>query len=293
MYPYATSAFITSLRFFVVCALLLGAVQEGYGQRVYAVTQQSSPTQQLLVILSQVTNQARAVDNDTLNYSTLSVTLGALGAITANQNLQFGDPKPTNNSPVILKFGSTSSLLNLLGGISVQRTNGGRTSPVAPSYSGTQLLNLLNLLGGPQIATAIIPSNGLAYDGVRLEVNTTLGGVLTANYYYAFYIKPPELQSDEIKLCEGQSGEAIISNFHIENGTPYTYRLFSAQTGGTEAAPPTNSATLTVPSDLPAGSYWLEARENDIYPSARTEINVSVSSRPPAPTLNIHPNSQH
>ncbi len=270
--------------------LLPGMVKEGYGQRIYADVQQSSAA----TLLSGVTNQGRPIDADTANYSTLSVTLGILGAITAHQNLQFVNvPKPVSNSPVIIKFGSTSSLVNLLGGIAVQRTNGGRTAVVSPNYSGTQLLNLLNLLGGPQIATAIIPPNGLAYDGVRLEVNTSLGGLLTADYYYAFYITPPQPQNDEIVRCDGLPGHIIISNFYVERGIPYTYRLFSTETGDIEVATATNSNTLTIPANLSAGTYWLEARENDLYASARVKITVSVQPKPLAPLLNVEPNSQY
>lgn len=292
MYPYATSAFITSLRFFVVCVvLLLTATKVGYGQRVYADVQSTAAG----LLGGSISNAGLAVDENRDNFSTLTVGVGALNLMYTSQNLRFSgvtDLKPKNTSPIIIKFSSTASIANLIGGISIQRTNNGINNTVGIEYTSSALLTLLN---GSVDSEVIIPIPGVSAssDGVRLRISTVLGLGLTARLYYAFYIKPPELQNNEIILCEGQSGEAIISNFHIENGTPYTYRLFSAQTGGTEAAPPTNSATLTVPSDLPAGSYWLEARENDIYPSARTEINVSVSSRPPAPTLNIHPNSQH
>ncbi len=292
MYPRVTSTSLSPLRFFVVCAaLLLGAVQEGHGQRVYANNEQHNYTS----LLASISNPAYAVNTDTLLYSTLNVTLGLVGLVSAQQNLQFNTPvvKPSPNSPIIIKFSTPGSLLDLLGGLSVQRTNNSNSLVVPPAYGGTSLLELLNLLGGGSIATLVIPPTGSQFDGVRLTINTTLGVARQANFYYAFYITPPELQSDEIILCEGQSGEAIISNFHIENGTPYTYRLFSAETGGVEVAVSTNADTFIIPTNTPPGSYWLEARENDIYPSARTKITVSVNPKPPAPTLNIHPNSQH
>lgn len=263
--------------------LCLGAVRQGYGQRVYADAQESSPTLSLLVTLSEVANPSRAVDSDTLNYSTLSVTLGALGAIVANQNLRYiNNPKPTIHTPVMVKFGSTSSLLNLLGGFSVQRTNGGRTSVIAPAYSGSQLLNLLNLFGSSQTGIAIIPPNGQPFDGVRLEVNTTLGGLLTGFYYYAFYITPPQTSQSTLTLCGNSTGTLTITNFQ----PGYTYRLYDQQIGGMEVGQATTSSTLTIPGSLAAGTYWLEARESDTYPSARTAITVAVN---PPPEITLSP----
>lgn len=248
--------------------LFLGAVQEGYGQRVYADAQQSSTT----TLVSGVTNQGRPIDSDTSNFSTLSITLGLGGLITANQNLQFvGRPKPMATSPIIIKFRTNGSILELLGGISAQRTNGGRTSLVTPSYSGTQLLNLLNLLGGSETAIAIIPPNGQQFDGIRLEINSTLGVGVTAYYYYAFYLTPPQVSSSILTLCGSSTGA-----FTIINPQPgYVYRLYSQQVGGTEVGPTTASSTLPIPSSLSGGVYWLEAREGDLYPSARIPLTVA------------------
>src|SRR5690606_3882172 len=191
---------------FLLMLLLWGTVEVGYGQRVYADAQQSSEKQSLILTFSEVINQENAIDENLANFSTLLVRLGALGAITANQNLQFiNQQKPLPTSPIVIRFGSTNSLLNLLGGFSVQRTNGGRTSLIGPSYSGGELLNLLNLLGQSQVDHAIIPPSGEEYDGIRLEINTFLGGLLEAYYYYAFYITPPTIP--HITLCEGVRGQ--------------------------------------------------------------------------------------
>ena len=200
MYPHAASTRLSFLHFLAVLTVLLfGVAKDGVGQRVYADNTQVSSPLVVIIPLSQVTNSNFSIDADTANHSTLSVTLGALGAITAQQNLQFKSaPKPSQSSPVIIKIGTPNSLLNVLGGISVQRTNGGLSLPVAPNYSSSQLLNLLNLLSNSTVGTVIVPSNNEAYDGVRLEVNTTLGGLLEAYYYYAFYITPPQPGSNEI-----------------------------------------------------------------------------------------------
>src|SRR5690606_15873579 len=131
---------------------------------------------------------------DTTNFSALNVTLGVVGLIYARQNLQFvNNPKPTRYSPIMAKIGSNSSLLSLLGGFAVQRTKGGINSTVAPGYSGSELLNLLNLFGGGQIGTLVFLPDGKDFDGIRFEVNSLLGAALTARYYYAFFIAVPLL----------------------------------------------------------------------------------------------------
>lgn len=252
----------------VLVLLLCGAAREVRGQRVYATIQQSSPN----ILLSSVSNNGNAIDfPDTTNYSTLKVTVGLLGLVTAQQNLQFTtSTKPSKTSPVMIKIGTTASLLTLLEGISVQRTNGGLTAVVPPSYSSATLLNLLNLFQGSVIGVVVIPSDGSSYDGVRFEVNTTLGVALTAYNYYAFYITPPQLSSQTVTLCEGASSSVAISNFDVSRG--YTYRLYSTETGGTSLSQ-TTSNTLDISSTM-EGAFWVEAREGDLYPSARTKIEI-------------------
>src|SRR5690606_23720487 len=224
------------------------------------------------------------LDPDTTVSSSLNVYLGALGLFSAQQNLQFVNVrKPTASTPVIVKFSTPGSLLDLLGGFSIQRTNNNNTTVVSPSYGGTGLLELLNLFGGGSVAMLKIPPTGAVFDGVRLTVNTTLGVARTAYYYYAFYITPPQLENNEIFRCEGEAGAAIINNFQAG----YTYRLYTTETGGTEIPEAaTTTAALTLPSNL-EGTYWLEAREDDIYPSARTEINITVVPQPGHPQLSI------
>lgn len=252
---------------FVFFILFLGASKEGYGQRVYANLQQSSPG----VLLSSVTNQNYAIDlPDTSNYSTLNVALGLLGLVTAHQNLQFStDRSPSKSSPIMIKIGTQSSILDLLGGISIQRTYGGRTSLVPPNYSSSQLLNLLNLFGGSKTGIVVVPQDGTIYDGVRLEVNTLLGVALTAYNYYAFYIAPPKLSSETLTFCEGESSSIAISNYQDD----YTYRLYDVESGGTSI---NSTTTNTISfSSTDEGVFWLEAREGDLYPSARVKITIT------------------
>ncbi|SFS61632.1 hypothetical protein [Sphingobacterium wenxiniae] len=249
-------------------SLLLGLVQVGYGQRIYADAQQPSNT-----ALASVSGAGNAVDlPDTTNYSTLNVTLGIGGLIHAQQNLQFvNNPKPSIYSPVVAKIGSNSSLLTLLGGFVIQRTNGGINSLVAPSYSVSELLNLLQLLGGNTTGNVVFPPTGNSFDGIRFEVNSLLGIGITARYYYAFYIVPPTVSESDITLCQGATQSITISNF--QTYTPYTYRFYNSRIGGVQIDMDVTTSTFTIPANW-EGSYWLEAREHNAYPSARTEIKI-------------------
>src|SRR5690606_39008222 len=116
------------------------------------------------------------------------------------------------------------------------------------------------------------------------ELSGTLNLGASASYYYAFYITPPEINS--IELCFGTSSPIIISNFQFG----YTYKIYSAEIGGDEIfAMETSTGLIPLPSDLPVGTYtyWLEAREGDVYPSARTEFNVTIYPNPGIPQIEV------
>src|SRR3546814_137649 len=213
MYLRATSYPLSLLRFLAVCAvLLIGAVKEGYGQRVYADAQQSGSTN-----LASVNLPGNAVvldDSDTLSYSTLNVGVGLLDLFYAQQNLYFNNvSNPGNGSPIVVKFSTPGSILDLLGGFTVQRTNNSNINTlISPSYGGTSLLQLLGLLGGGNTAMFVIPPTGDPFNGVRIRVSSTLSLGREARYYYAFYITPPEVSST-ITACEGTPVDVVISNY--------------------------------------------------------------------------------
>lgn len=185
-------------------------------------------------------------------------------------------PKPNVQSPVIIKFSTPGALLDLLAGFSAQRTQDNVL--VSPSYGGTQLLELLNLFGGGNVATLIIPPSGEYFDGVRLTIQTPVVGVTRkATYYYAFYITPP--QENTIEFCEDFPVPLTIPNYQ----SGYTYKVYNAETDGVEfTSMTTNTNTIPLESNLGPGTYtyWVEALENNLYPSGRTEYTVTVHPKP-------------
>lgn len=256
--------------------LLVGAVKEGYGQRVYADSTASEATP----ILASVSNPGNASDNNYSNYSLLNI-ISLLGSSYAWQTLFFSYiklPKPT--SPVIIKFRPPGSLVGLGDGLQASmRLNG---TSVGTIYSVNNTLDLLWLLSDGADYEFIMPSQNNSFNGVRLQLNSILG-ITSARLYYVFYITPPQLNS--VFRCEGDDGEAIIENFQ----SGYTYRLYTTETGGTPiGGTETTTKNLIIPwNPDPNVNYWLEAREDDKYPSARTKINITVIPQPGKPHLTI------
>src|SRR5690606_13449478 len=204
------------------------STQAVYGQRVYADAQQTNTTP----LVGSVSNPTRSVDSDYTNYSTLNVILGVLGTGFSSQNLQFtGTLKPKPTSPLMIRFGSGGSILGLLDGIQVQRTNGGVSGTIGDPYSSDTLLDLLGLIGGeePSEVTVPIPGEDEPSDGVRLRIsNALLGLAFSADLYYAFFITPPNIESSTVSVCQGESALVSISNFQ----SGYTYRIYDALTEG-------------------------------------------------------------
>lgn len=252
-----------------------------YGQRVYANSEQHSTKISVVVTLSEVQNPENAITSNENTFSTLYLGVGALGLYSANQNLQFTDTaasqlKPT--SPIMVKMKANGSALNLLGSITFQRTSGGTN--VGDIYTANNLLDLLGLVGNTEEDLLLMaPAPSTATDGIRMSINAVLNVGNTAQLYYAFYITPPTLSQTSITLCSNTAGTVAISNFQ----TGYTYRLYTQEVGGTEIEQTTTN-NLAIPADLPAADYWLEAREDDLYPSAREKITVI---RNPLPTITL------
>lgn len=263
--------------------LLLHVAKNGYSQRVYADAQTHTSTP----LLASVSNPGNAVDSDISNFSTLNVLIGAFGAVgTAEQNLQFtGIEKPGPRSPITVKFtaiNNTLSVLNLLGAVSFVTTN--NQDPVGTVYSGRALLDLLGLFSSGQVVEATFNGPKVTYDGIRMKLSTILGIGPSARYYYAFFIVAPTISS--VEICLGDTDPIPISNFQ----PGYTYKVYNSEIGGDEQLTmETNVSTIPLPANLGVGvhEYWLEARENNLYPSARTKFTVTIYPKPRNPNLSI------
>ncbi|WP_316813798.1 hypothetical protein [Pedobacter heparinus] len=260
------------------------------GQRIYADAETHSSPQILVVTLSQVTNPGRAIDlADLTNFSTLSANIGALGLIEAWQNIKFtGTYKPVPNTPITIRFGSTTSLLSLLDGIAIQPTLNG--TPVGVAYSNATVLSLLSALGTPTDAEITLPAPGISYDGIRLKVSSSLLGVaLSGRYYYASFIVAPTVSP--VTICSGTPVTLSVTNAQAG----YTYNWYSTNTGGTAIQSGTITTFTPNPNLTATTTYYVEAVQTvgGTYYSARSPITVTITPKPPSPHVIITTNSQY
>lgn len=260
----------------VLVLLFCGAGREVYGQRVYAskdvINAEYSGLGGLLG-RSGVRNHNNAIDQSNLNNYSELILVALLGG-EARQSLRFeGTVSPKN--PVIVKFTAPGSILDLITGFSIQRTIGGEgeLTTVGNAIMSNQLLRLLNLGSNTyEIQIPVSDTNTQGFDGIQVRISGLLNVSAPTHIYYAFYITPPQLSSQKVTLCEGEPSSVVISNFDANRTPGYTYRLYDAETGGTSLSQ-TTLGTVAI-SEVMQGVFWLEAREGDLYPSARTKIEI-------------------
>ncbi|WP_335964789.1 hypothetical protein [Galbibacter sp. PAP.153] len=258
-----------------------------YGQRVYATVQQNGVS---LPLLANIDNPQGAVDTIYTNFSTLNVSIGGVGLVYAQQNLQFtGALRPSPSSPIIIKFGAGNTLLGLVNALIVQRTNGGMNTTVGTAYSSSRLATLITSNAGSNATEVSIPIPGpnTASDGIRLRINTALGVGVAANLFYAFFIVPPIPVNTAISICEGETGLIEIANFQ----PGYTYLLYDSLIGGAPILSGNSQVISFNVADLSSGNYYLEAIEPGTdFASARAAIQIVKYSKPGNPDIVIHIN---
>ncbi|QQT36066.1 hypothetical protein U0038_14870 [Sphingobacterium spiritivorum] len=278
---------------YLICMLALlfyGMAGTAYAQRVYANSFNSSTDVDLgcvLVVCGSVNNGGNAVSPTQIAANNPSTIVSPLVLSATMQNVRFtgANALPSYVTPVMVKLKMNASLLSLINSISLQRTNGNVSTPVGTEYSAGYLLDLLGIGGvGQQELTVILPVVGSAQanDGIRVKVGSAVSLGLSASLYYAYYIIPPTVTSATLNLCGNVAGSFTISNFQ----SGYTYKLYTAAVDGTEVSGvSTTTNTLAIPGTLAAGTYYLEARETNTYPSARTPVTIVRSTLPDAPTI--------
>ncbi|MGJ1287466.1 immunoglobulin domain-containing protein, partial [Sphingobacterium spiritivorum] len=278
---------------YLICMLALlfyGMAGTAYAQRVYANSFNSSTDVDLgcvLVVCGSVNNGGNAVSPTQIAANNPSTIVSPLVLSATMQNVRFtgANALPSYVTPVMVKLKMNASLLSLINSISLQRTNGNVSTPVGTEYSAGYLLDLLGIGGvGQQELTVILPVVGSpqANDGIRVKVGSAVSLGLSASLYYAYYIIPPTVTSATLNLCGNVAGSFTISNFQ----SGYTYKLYTAAVDGTEVSGvSTTTNTLAIPGTLAAGTYYLEARETNTYPSARTPVTIVRNTLPDAPTI--------
>lgn len=210
----------TFLRFFytlVLVPLLLfspGLVEDVVGQtlqpveRVYA-TSQTIGTTPLLCTVCSVVGGDNAVDENPYTFSTINVTVAALGG-GAYQNLIFPSedlPGSSTGSVVKLSIGPAVLSLSVLGEIRVQAYDG--NTPVGTAVPASS--SLLSLLKSGNQAEIFVPAPGVAYDRVRVTFGggalSALGSIQVHHAYFTKSAPTPVCDDSPIETLIGTVGE--------------------------------------------------------------------------------------
>ncbi len=245
--------------------LFLAMAQVGYGQnnRVYG-------SRDVISAAGNVQNRPNAYTDPLTDYSRIISPL--LGSAWQSVRFPVGQ-EPLPKSPVYIKFTPPAALLDLLGTTTLSKTNTNLAGNVGTSLSNGTLLGLLGTLTAnePVEFEFFISGDNVEFDGLKLE-HGGLGLGKQADYYYLFYIAPPDVP--DVTLCEGEGGFVEVSN----HKPGYSYRLYDAQTGGYQIGSDITSDTVTIESHWETmdgvEEYWLEAWEDNKYRSARWPIVI-------------------
>ena len=226
MYLHATSASLAFLRFLVVSVtLLLAAVQEGYGQRVYANAQLNGKTNTTLTNSAEVIDPTLSANTNYADFTTLRAT-STLGTSSAWQQLIFPTIL-TANSIVYLKFTSTNALLG--GGIIVQayaNSTGGSNGTTVPTQS-----SIFTSTGG---MTYLAVTSSSSFNAVRLTLSSPVAlGTASVNIYYAFFEAAHTNCAEVIGTSVGGSGISLGGGVSsLLNAIDNNVSTFSTISGG-------------------------------------------------------------
>lgn len=217
MYPHATSSSLAFLRFLVVCAaLLLAAVQEGYGQRVYANSVTSGGTG--------VSNSSNAVSVDGVTEPAAipRARISVSGSQTGYIQLQFASPLPQYSTVFLRVENETTGVV--AGSISVAAYSNGTSvtsNPIKLTTTNGWKLYAINVIGG-------------SFNQVRITASGNTLGSASIDILYAFYEQPTTECAVALGTTTNISGIAVASIVNTENAIDNnlnTYSTFSVALG--------------------------------------------------------------
>ena len=225
MYSCVTSTPRSCLRFFAMCVvLLIGAVKEGYGQRVYATSVSSNSGNGILI---NNINQAISSDGTTPPSASppanISVSGAALSPRTAFIQLQFSVSIPQNRT-VFLRVASES--FGLLGGetIVTALNNNSEILSNFKKFTTTDGWDLyaLNVSGG-------------SFNQVRISVTANALSSGSIDVYYAFYEPTTTECATVLGMTTGSTGVLTLGNINSPantiDGDLDSYSTFSITLG--------------------------------------------------------------
>jgi hypothetical protein len=197
-----------------------------FSTRLYA---NSNPSAVNAGLLTSVDNASNAADGIPSTFSVLNRSIGVGSLITVTQFLSFSTTIAAG-TPVTVKLGIPSSLVSLLGGVSIQPFTGlhndlstgftWQATAVGDAITNTSLLGLINGAGDMEITfTPKSSSTGnVAYGGVWV----TLSGVAVGqslNLYDAYVMQSSPTQADCGTAVDVLAGTRAALGLSIANAT--------------------------------------------------------------------------
>lgn len=243
-----------------------------------APTSQSNNQVGLACLLCGVTNPNNAVDADSTTYSTVNVTLGAVGGW--QQTLNFPDIGNLTDT-VTIKIGFHGLLAaQVLGALQIQSSLGG-TNNADQIYLNNSLIRIQLLSGGQTALVKFAPGGN--FDAITLTLNSLASVLASADIYYASkQVETPKLVANSVSICGGGSATFTVSN---PRSAVVTYDWYDAAVGGTLVH---TGTSYTVTGLTATKTYYVQSRRTSgaACPNPnRVPATVNVTPAPPTPTL--------
>ncbi|WP_341838663.1 gliding motility-associated C-terminal domain-containing protein [Chitinophaga pollutisoli] len=227
-------------------------------------------------LLCAVNNPDNAVDNDTTNFTNISIPVGVAGDVTYNLTFQ---SLAAAGDTVRLRFATPSGLLDAtaLGRIEITSFNGATSNNDTRALSSSLLR--VELLGGAN-QQVVLFRPGASYNRIQLRVRSLVGALMNVNVYYANrLLAPPTITASDSTICAG--GTTILTATASDSAT---VRWYTQATGGT---PVFTGKTFTTPALSTTTTYYAEsyrASTNCANP-VRTAFTVNVLPIPASPAI--------
>ena len=226
--------FYSLLKLLATVALFVGFSVDVSGQCPVITSRTYASYEQSYMQGGTISTSSNAVDNSSLTSSTLGVGLGALNLFQATQYLEFrsnGTARTISaNTPVTIKLSLPSSVLNVLGSITIQPFNGLVYNPgigglgarwqataAGTPFPASSLLTLLN--GSGEIELTITPN--VSYQGVWINVGSVLGLGISTNVFGAYINEstPSAACNSNMDVLSGVKGTTTLADLASSTGS--------------------------------------------------------------------------
>jgi gliding motility-associated-like protein len=217
----------------------------------FASTQTFDVNGGLLCVGCAVNFPNNSVDQDTTNFSQLSVPIGLVGS-NVSQKLIFSDAGVVGDT-VTVKISVPASLatVGVLNQLQIASYNGATYNNDRITLSSNLLK--ITLLAGNQTALVKFAPHS-AFDRVELRYNGALASLFnTLNIYYATkQVETPTLDAKSVSICAGNTATFTVNN--VRAGI--TYKWYTSATGG---SPVFTGAVFHSPALNLTTTYYVES----------------------------------